>query len=160
MSKNIKFFTLLFILFFFLTFEAAYAGKPPEFWIKNLEGERFRSSEQKSPFVISFFYVNCLPCIKEIPQLHKFMSTNYPDVPVLFMDPLKGDSKKDIINFSKKLNVPLSYFYKDSFGTISKKFFSKGKMYFPTIVGIEGEEYIFRYSKIDKKILSQIKSLL
>ena len=94
-----KIFFLLFILLFFLTIDAAYAGKPPEFWIKNLEGERFRSSEQKSPFVISFFYVNCLPCIKEIPQLHKFMSTNYPGIPVLFMDPLKSDSKKDIISF-------------------------------------------------------------
>ena len=155
-----KIFFLLFILLFFLTIDAAYAGKPPEFWIKNLEGERFRSSEQKSPFVISFFYVNCLPCIKEIPELHKFMSKNYPDVPVLFMDPLKGDSKKDIKNFSKKLNVPLSNFYKDSFGTISKKFFNKGKMYFPTIIGIEGSKYLFRYNKIDEKILTQMKSLL
>ena len=154
------FFSFLFVVFFFLKIDAVYADEPPEFWIKNLEGERFRSSEQKSPFVISFFYVNCLPCIKEIPELHKFMSTNYPDVPVLFMDPLKSDSKKDIKNFSKRLNVPLSYFYKDSFGTISKKFFSKGKMYFPTIIGIEGSKFIFRYTKIDKKILSQIKSLL
>ena len=76
------------------------------------------------------------------------------------MDPLKVDSKKDIINFSKKLKVPLSNFYKDSFGTISKKFFNKGKMYFPTIIGIEGGKFIFRYNKIDKKILRQIKSLL
>ena len=43
---------------------------------------------------------------------------------------------------------------------ISKKFFNKGKMYFPTIIGIEGRKFIFRYSKIDKNILSQIKSLL
>ena len=160
MSKNIKFFTLLFILFFFLTFEAAYAGKPPEFWIKNLEGERFRSTEQKSPYVISLFYVKCKPCEKEIPDLYRFMSNNFPNIPLIFMDPIKDDSKKTIKNFSKKLNVPLSYFYKDSLGTISKKFFSKGRMSFPTIIGIEGSKYIFRYNKIDKKILSQIKSLL
>ena len=154
-----KIFSLLFILLFFLKIDAAYAGKPPEFWIKNLEGKRFRSSEQKSPFVISFFYVNCFPCIKEIPELHKFMSTNYPDVPLLFIDPIREDSKNDIKKFSRKLKVPLSYFYKDSFGSISKKFF-KGKMAFPTIVGIEGKKFIFRYKGIDEETIAEIKSLL
>ena len=156
-----KLITVFFLLLTFLfPVESVIADPPPKFWIKNMEGKRFNSKKQKSAFVVSFFFVNCVPCIKEIPLLHKFMSTNYPDVPLLFMDPLKSDSKKDIKNFSKRLNVPLSYFYKDSFGTISKKFFSKGKMYFPTIVGIEGGKFIFRYSKIDKNILSQIKSLL
>ena len=87
------------------------------------------------------------------------MSTNYPDVPLLFIDPIKEDSKNDIKNFSKQLNVPLSYFYKDSFGLISKKFF-KGKMAFPTIVGIEGKRFIFRYNGIDEETISEIKSLL
>jgi hypothetical protein len=87
------------------------------------------------------------------------MSTNYPDVPLLFIDPIKEDSKNDIKNFSKQLNVPLSYFYKDSFGTISKKFF-KGTMSFPTIVGIRGNEYLFRFNGIDEKTISEIKTLL
>ena len=87
------------------------------------------------------------------------MSINYPDVPLLFIDPIKKDSKKDIKKFSKKLNVPLSYFYKDSFGSISKKFF-KGKMAFPTIVGIEGKKYIFRYKGIDEETMAEIKTLL
>ena len=103
--------------------------------------------------------MNCVPCIKEIPVLHKFMSTNYPDVPLLFIDPIKEDSKNDIKNFSKQLNVPLSYFYKDSFGSISKKFF-KGKMAFPTIIGIRGNEYLFRFNGIDETKLDKIKSLL
>ena len=66
---------------------------------------------------------------------------------------------EDIKNFSKQLNVPLSYFYKDSFGSISKKFF-KGKMAFPTIIGIRGNEYLFRFNGIDKTKLDEIKSLL
>jgi hypothetical protein len=53
----------------------------------------------------------------------------------------------------------LSYFYKDSFGSISKKFF-KGKMAFPTIVGIEGKRFIFRYNGIDEETISEIKTLL
>ncbi len=151
---------LLLILLFLIPIDSIYAENPPEFWIKNIEGKRFRSSKQNSPYVISFFFVNCLPCIKEIPMLHQFMSTNYPSIPVLFIDPIKSDSKKDIKKFSKTLKVPLSNFYKDSFGSISKKFFKKGKMYFPTIVGIKGKKYLFRYSKIDKKILNEIESLL
>ena len=151
---------LLLILLFLIPIDSIYAEPPPEFWIKNIEGKRFRSSKQNSPYVISFFFVNCLPCIKEIPMLHQFMSTNYPSIPVLFIDPIKSDSKKDIKKFSKTLKVPLSLFYKDSFGSISKKFFNKGEMYFPTIVGIKGNKYLFRYSKIDNKILNEMESLL
>ena len=139
--------------------ESTFGQTPPKFWIRSLEGKRFNSNKEKSPYVLSFFFVNCVPCIKEIPELYKFMSTNYPNLPLLFIDPIKDDSKKDIQRFSEKLNVPSSYFYKDSFGTISKKFF-KGTMSFPTIMGISGNEYLFRFNGIDKTKLDKIKSLL
>jgi thiol-disulfide isomerase/thioredoxin len=139
--------------------ESTFGQNVPKFWIRSLEGKRFDSRKEKSPYVISFFFVHCVPCIKEIPELYKFVSTNYPNVPLLFIDPIKDDSKKDIQRFSEKLNVPSSYFYKDSFGTISKKFF-KGTMSFPTIVGIRGNEYLFRFNGIDKTKLDKIKSLL
>jgi len=87
------------------------------------------------------------------------MSTNYPDVPLLFIDPIKEDSKKDIQRFSEKLNVPLSYFYKDSFGSISKKFF-KGTMAFPTIIGISKNKFLFRFNGINEDILTEIRSEL
>ena len=155
-----KLITLAFLLLtFLLPVESVIAKPPPKFWIKNLEGKRFNSKKQKSAFVVSFFFVNCVPCIKEIPLLYKFISTEFPEVPLLFIDPIKQDSKKNIKNFAKKLNVPLSYFYKDSFGSISKKFFKK-KMAFPTIVGIEGKRYIFRFNGIDEEIIAEIKSLL
>ncbi|MBT5793620.1 MAG: redoxin domain-containing protein [Deltaproteobacteria bacterium] len=155
-----KLLAIVFVLFAFLfSVESSFAEKPPKFWIKNLEGKRFNSKKQKSVYVVSFFFVNCAPCIKEIPVLHKLMSTNYPDVPLLFIDPIKEDSKNDIKKFSNQLKVPLSYFYKDSFGSISKKFF-KGKMAFPTIVGISGNEYLFRFNGIDESQLEKIKSLL
>jgi thiol-disulfide isomerase/thioredoxin len=144
---------------FLFPIESTFGQNVPKFWVKSLEGKRFNSKKQKSPYVISFFFVHCVPCIKEIPELYKFMSTNYPNVPLLFIDPIKDDSKKDIQRFSEKLKVPSSYFYKDSFGTISKKFF-KGTMSFPTIVGIRGNEYLFRFNGIDKTKLDKIKSLL
>jgi len=150
---------ILFLIVFLLPIESTFGQTPPKFWIRSLEGKRFNSKKETSPYVISFFFVHCVPCIKEIPELYKFMSTNYPNVPLLFIDPIKDDSKKDIQRFSEKLKVPSSYFYKDSFGTISKKFF-KGTMSFPTIVGIRGNEYLFRFNGIDKTKLDKIKSLL
>ena len=150
---------ILFLIVFLSPIESTFGQTPPKFWVKSLEGKRFNSKKQKSPYVISFFFVHCVPCIKEIPELYKFMSTNYPNVPLLFIDPIKDDSKKDIQRFSEKLKVPSSYFYKDSLGTISKKFF-KGTMSFTTIVGIMGNEYLFRFNGIDKTKLDKIKSLL
>ena len=150
---------ILFLIVFLLPIESTFGQTPSKFWIRSLEGKRFDSRKETSPYVISFFFVNCIPCIKEIPELYKFMSTNYPNIPLLFIDPIKDDSKKDIQGFSEKLKVPSSYFYKDSLGTISKKFF-KGKMSFPTIIGISGHEYLFRFNGIDETKLDKIKSLL
>ena len=155
-----KVITIIFLLLVFMfPIESTFGQNVPKFWIRSLEGKRFDSRKEKSQYVISFFFVHCPPCIKEIPLLHKFMSTNFPHVPLLFIDPIKEDSKKDIQRFSEKLKVPLSYFYKDSFGSISKKFF-KGKMSFPTIVGIKGNKYLFRFNGIDETILEEIKLLL
>ena len=152
--------TIIFLLLVFLfPIESTFGQTPSKFWIRSLEGKRFDSRKEKSPYVISFFFVNCIPCIKEIPELYKFMNTNFPNVRLLFIDPIKEDSKKDIQSFSEKLKVPSSYFYKDSFGTISKKFF-KGTMSFPTIVGIKGNEYLLRFNGIDETILDKIKLLL
>ena len=150
---------ILFLIVFLSPIESTFGQTPPKFWIRSLEGKRFNSKKETSPYVISFFFVHCVPCIKEIPELYKFMSTNYPNVPLLFIDPTKDDSKKDIQRFSEKLKVPLSYFYKDSLGTISKKFF-KGTMSFPTIIGISGNEYLFRFNGIDESQLDKLKSLL
>ena len=155
-----KVITIIFLLLVFMfPIESTFGQTPSKFWIRSLEGKRFDSRKEKSQYVISFFFVHCPPCIKEIPLLHKFMSTNFPHVPLLFIDPIKEDSKKDIQRFSEKLKVPSSYFYKDSFGTISKKFF-KGTMSFPTIVGIKGNKYLFRFNGIDETILEEIKLLL
>ena len=95
------------LLMFLFPIESTFGQNVPKFWIRNLEGKRFDSKKVKSAYVVSFFFVHCPPCIKEIPLLHKFMSTNYPNVPLLFIDPIKEDSKKDIEKFSEKLNVPL-----------------------------------------------------
>ena len=149
--------TFVLLLLVFLSPVGTTFGKDaPKFWITSLEGKRFHSKKQNQPYVLSFFFVNCLPCFKEIPLLHEFMSTNYPNVPLLFIDPIKEDSKKDIQKFSEKLNVPVSYFYKDKSGSISKKFFD-GRIVFPTIIGVEGGNYLFRFNGMDDETLNQIQ---
>ena len=140
-------------------YEMAFGKEIPKFWIRNLEGKRFDSRKQNQPYVLSFFFVGCVPCIKEIPQLYEFMESNHPEIPLLFIDPIKEDSKKDILKFSKKLNVPESLFYKDNFGSISKKFF-KGKFAFPTIIGLSGSKFIFRFNGMDDETLNKIQKSL
>ena len=150
---------IVFLFVFIFSVETPFGRDVPTFWIRNLEGKRFDSRKQDQPYVLSFFFVNCVPCIKEIPSLYGMMKSQFPETPLLFIDPLKEDSKKDIVKFSRKLKVPVSYFYRDSFGSVSKKFF-EGKFLFPTIIGIRGENYLFKYNGLDEDILDEIRELL
>ena len=92
------FFTLVMAIGYYNPVEAK---KAPNFWIRNLEGNRFDTRRHKGSFVISFFYVNCVPCIKEIPELHAMMSEKFPNSKLLFIDPVEEDSQGDIRNFAK-----------------------------------------------------------
>ena len=136
-----------------------YGNEAPNFWISNLKGKRFDSRKTEQPFILSFFYVNCIPCIKEIPKLYEFISSQHPEISLLFIDPIKDDSKKEIKIFSKKLEVPESLFYKDTYGSVSKKFF-KNKFAFPTIIGVRKGKQIFRFNGLEEDTLDEIDSSL
>ena len=41
------------------------ARKVPNFWIRNLEGDRFDTLKHKGPYVLSFFFVNCDPASRK-----------------------------------------------------------------------------------------------
>ena len=150
---------IVFLFVFLFSVETPFGRDVPTFWIRNLEGKRFDSRKQDQPYVLGFFFVHCPPCIKEIPQLYQMMKSQFPETPLLFIDPLKEDSKKDIVKFSRKLKVPVSYFYRDSFGSVSKKFF-EGSISFPTIMGIRDGNYLFRYNGLDEDTLEEIRELL
>lgn len=47
--------------------DAAKAEQASEFFISSLSNQRFESKKVNGPFVMSFFFVDCLPCRKEIP---------------------------------------------------------------------------------------------
>ena len=96
-----KFIVILFLLVFLSPIESTFGQTPSKFWIRSLEGKRFDSRKEKSPYVISFFFVNCIPCIKEIPELYKFMNTNYPNVPLLLLIPSRKIQRKIFKDFLK-----------------------------------------------------------
>ena len=62
-----KVITIIFLLLVFMfPIESTFGQNVPKFWIRSLEGKRFDSRKEKSPYVISFFFVHCPPCIKGI----------------------------------------------------------------------------------------------
>ena len=149
-------FKLILILTIFCYYSPIIANEAPTFWMSSITSERFNSKDIDGPYVVSFFFVGCVPCIKEIPELYKFISKEFPDIPLLFIDPIKEDSLKMIKKFSRKLKVPKKYFYKDTFGSIAAKF-SMDKRGFPTIFGVNGKEYIFILKGLKEDSLRFIK---
>ena len=159
-SHQLSIILLSCILFFVcLTPTISAAERTPKFWISNLDGKRFNSREQKQPYIVSFFFVGCVPCIKEIPELHKLITKEYPDTPLLFIDPLKDDDTSKINEFAEKIGIPTKFFYHDAFGTIGKKFFT-GKMKFPTIIGVKNKQMVFQYPGLTTETIEAIKKLL
>ena len=139
---------------------AGSAQEAPPFWISNLEGRRFDSREHEGPIVLSFFFVNCPPCIKEIPQLHAIMARDFPDAALLFIDPLgKEDTPQDIKAFAERLEVPLRYFYYDPLGRLAEKFYAD-RFIFPTIVGIVDGRTAFRVHDLSEPSVETIRAAL
>ncbi len=134
--------------------------KAPRFFIANMDGERFYSRKQKKPFIISFFFVDCVPCKIEIPQLHKLMTTKYKENGLLFIDPIGDDSPEYIKDFALMVGVPNSFFYRDPLGRLAKKFFSKGQFVFPTIVGIKKGKIVMRVLDLSPKSVELLKKTL
>ena len=137
----------------------AQAKKVRNFWISNLDGKRFDSKKEKDPIVISFFFVGCVPCIKEIPRLHKVITGEFPKAALLFIDPLPDDGGATIREFSENLKVPSSYFYHDALGRLSKRFFT-GEFVFPTILVIKNRTIVAATTGFDPAAESVIREAL
>ena len=153
--KKILFIAAVFLLYF----PALYAvPKTAHFWISNLENDRFKSKQFQAPIVISFFFVDCIPCKKEVPQLFQLITRNYPDVKLLFIDPIQEDDKSRIAEFARRWKVPRRFFYHDPLGAIARKFDIDGR--FPTIIGIRNREQLFRLNDLSEKSIQKIKSKL
>jgi len=157
MPYYITFWSVIIVLF--LNFAPAWAKKAPDFFVSNIEGKSFVSSKQQEIFIVSFFFVGCKPCIKEIPELYRLINSEFPDIPLLFIDPLKEDTRKQIARFAEYLGVPKKYFYRDPLGKIIKKF-TKGKIVFPSIYGIKQQKILFCYHELNQKSIKQIRKII
>ncbi len=152
---------LLGLLLTALLVSSVSARDAPSFWISNLEGKRFDSRRVgDEPFALSFFFVNCQPCIREMPLLNSLMDERFPKVPLLFIDPLREDSHEAVQAFANRLGVPEAQVYRDRSGMIARKFFKGGKTVFPTIIGIYDGEELFRYRGLDEEVLEELAGLL
>ena len=162
MSFNVFRVWPLYLCLLLLSQHSLFAKPPaPEFWISNLERVRFDSRQQSTPYVLSFFFIGCVPCVTEIPALYNWMRSNAPEAKLLFISPLKADSKKDIERYATQLQVPKSYFYSDPFGRVLKKFFpEQTKSVFPTLVGVAGGEVAFLQHALDKETLLALEKLV
>ncbi|MBU2645366.1 TlpA family protein disulfide reductase [bacterium] len=143
----------------FLIPAAASAEKAPRFWISSLDGDRFISQSHQGGIIISFFYVDCAPCKIEVPELYRLVQekNGLKDVKLLFVDPLKNDSKEAIREFAARRDVPVQFFYHDSFGRLAKKFFGN-KIVYPAIVGIKDGEIRFRVHQLDDETAATIRA--
>ncbi|MBF0351407.1 MAG: TlpA family protein disulfide reductase [SAR324 cluster bacterium] len=147
------------LLLWLCTGFTVFGASAPGFFISNLDGTQFISRKQTAPYVISFFFVGCVPCIKEIPVLYAKLSQDFPDVPLLFIDPMKDDSPESIRSFADKLGVPQELFYHDSQGNLARKFFT-GEFRFPTLYGIKQKQVLFEYPGLEEKTMKEIEDAL
>jgi thiol-disulfide isomerase/thioredoxin len=129
------------------------------FWMTSLAGTRFDSREHKGPIVVSFFFVGCVPCIKEIPELHAMITAEHPEAALLFVDPLGEDSGPKIEAFAKELGVPVDFFYRDPLGRFAKRFF-RGEFVFPTIIGFHDGKELFRMNGLNGDAPQRIRAAL
>lgn len=99
---------LLFSIILFLSlFEPAMAvatGEPaPNIFGRTLENKLFRLSDITNPVVVNFFWVECKPCVKEMPELAK-LEKSYPNVQVISVH--VGDEDKSLVaGFVNKLSA-------------------------------------------------------
>jgi thiol-disulfide isomerase/thioredoxin len=135
------------------------AEQAPKFFLSNLDGARFYSKKNPN-IIISFFFIDCVPCRKEIPLLYKLINQETLDTSLLFVDPLKDDTSHGIKALAQKLKVPTTFFYRDALGIMAEKYF-KGTPVFPLIVGIKNRSIIFRLHDLKKssrkKIINSFK---
>jgi thiol-disulfide isomerase/thioredoxin len=156
-----KHYLIIFSLFIFCStsadLQAQEKTKIPSFRIRNLSGERFDSRKNLGqPIVLSFFFSRCPPCIKEMPELYKFMRREGRLEQLLFVDAyvkaLKitdvADTERQIRKFIERLNIPAENVYFDQIGTLLKKMSNYGAfplakrlgtlVVYPTIIVIDG----------------------
>ena len=75
--------------------------KAPDFSLETLDGERINLSDLKGKIVVlNFWFIECAPCIAEMPALNK-LAEEYQDSEVVFVAFGRND-RESLIKFGKK----------------------------------------------------------
>ena len=161
MKQVMKHLPIIISLFILLSTSAVLQAQEktqiPSFRIRNLSGDRFDSRKHLGQtIVLSFFFTHCPPCIKEMPELYKFMRREGRLKQLLFVDAyvkaLKitdaPDTERQIRKFIERLQIPPNNVYFDQIGTLLKKMSNYGAfplakrigtlVVYPTIIVIDG----------------------
>ena len=78
-----KHFILAFLLIFSLPLIASDSGTTaPNIFGRTLDNKLFRLSDLKGPMVVNFFWVECVPCKKEMPELAE-LGKQHPKVKII-----------------------------------------------------------------------------
>ena len=134
---------------------------PPSFWLSNLERDRFDSRTQAEPYLVSFFFVGCVPCLEEIPTLYRLREQHFPNTPLLFISPLREDTPERISRFADQLQVPRSFFYADRFGQVARKFFpDQQKLRFPALFLLDSQQVLLRSYVLDEATQTRLMGKL
>ena len=139
------------------SFDAALKGKPlPDFVFKDILGNTYTPEDIKGKVVvINFWFINCAPCVEEMPELNKLVEEYENNNDVLFLA-LTLDEKGSMLNKFLETNVFNYNIIPDSQDYIMNKLQVNS---FPThIVLDKNSNVVFTFSGYTPQVGELIKS--
>lgn len=100
-SVAMKFITLLLSLVCFQVSALEIGSDTPNLFGRTLDGKLFRLSEKTGPVVINFFWVECKPCVKEMPEL-AHLGSKYPKIDVISVH-VEDEERSTVQDFVNRL---------------------------------------------------------
>ncbi len=76
-------------------------SKSPNLFGRTLDGKLFRLSDKKGPVVINFFWVECKPCVKEMPELAS-LGLKHPKIEMISVH-VEDEERSTVQDFINRL---------------------------------------------------------
>ena len=76
-------------------------SKVPNLFGRTLDGQLFRLSDKKGPVLLNFFWVECKPCVKEMPELAS-LNLKYPQIDVISVH-VEDEERSTVQDFINRL---------------------------------------------------------
>ena len=115
------------------------SGEAPEFTLPDLLGEQVSLSDfSEGPVILNFWFTQCGPCRREIPELSSFQDA-HPEVPILGISVDQGITTDVLARHSERLGIRYSVLH-DPQSRVASAY---GVSFFPTT-------FIVRSGKIER----------